>query len=77
MNADNTFIIVFFNLSGVFYVMSLIALVGSVFCYCFLPETKNKTLEEIETLFKVKETEKLKTVRYRTIVNGQRQELKE
>lgn len=40
--------------SGVFYVMASVALVGSIFCFLFLPETKNKSLEEIEKLFSPK-----------------------
>lgn len=36
---------------GVFYVMASVAVVGSAFCFFFLPETKNKSLEEIELLF--------------------------
>ncbi|CAE1165992.1 SLC2A13 [Acanthosepion pharaonis] len=39
---------------GVFYVMASVALIGSVFCFFFLPETKNKSLEEIEILFSPK-----------------------
>lgn len=36
---------------GVFYMIAAVAFIGSVFCIFFLPETKNKTLEEIEKLF--------------------------
>lgn len=36
---------------GVFYIMSIMAITGSVFCYFLLPETKGKTLEVIEMLF--------------------------
>lgn len=44
---------------GVFYVMASVALIGSVFCFLFQPETKNKPLEEIETLFSTKESRDL------------------
>lgn len=36
---------------GVFYLMSSVALIGAIFCYFLQPETKNKSLEEIEALF--------------------------
>lgn len=39
------------NSYGVFYIMSIMAITGSVFCYFLLPETKGKTLEVIEMLF--------------------------
>ncbi|CAH0754097.1 unnamed protein product [Bemisia tabaci] len=36
---------------GTFQLFGGITLLGTVFIFCFLPETKNKTLEEIEDLF--------------------------
>lgn len=36
---------------GVFFVLAGIMVVGTVFFYVFMPETKGKTLEEIEALF--------------------------
>ena len=36
------------GLAGTFWFYGLLAVVAWFFCYFFVPETKNKTLEEIE-----------------------------
>ncbi|GAB1609065.1 proton myo-inositol cotransporter-like isoform X1 [Argonauta hians] len=40
------------NSYGVFYLLSCMAIIGAMFCYYLLPETKGKSLEAIELLFK-------------------------
>ncbi|KAL4282781.1 hypothetical protein GQ457_16G003660 [Hibiscus cannabinus] len=44
---------------GMFFVLSGIMVVGTVFFYMFLPETKGKSLEEIETIFEDKHPQTL------------------
>ncbi|KAK8595603.1 hypothetical protein V6N13_000310 [Hibiscus sabdariffa] len=44
---------------GIFFVLSGIMVVGTVFFYLFLPETKGKSLEEIETIFEDKHPQTL------------------
>ncbi|KAI4347125.1 hypothetical protein L6164_007968 [Bauhinia variegata] len=39
------------SFGGMFIVLAGITVVGSLFFYCFLPETKGKSLEDIEALF--------------------------
>jgi len=43
---------VLINTSGVFWLYSAVAAAGVVFVYCCVPETKGKSLEEIERFFK-------------------------
>lgn len=43
------------SFGGMFFVLSGIMVVGTVFFYVFLPETKGKTLEEMVTLFEDKD----------------------
>jgi SP family facilitated glucose transporter-like MFS transporter 8 len=42
--------------SGTFWLFAAAALVGAVYCYIFLPETRGKTLREIELEFGPKDT---------------------
>ena len=39
------------GMSGTYWVQSCVALLGSVFAFCFLPETRNKTFTELEQIF--------------------------
>ena len=39
---------------GVFFVLGGVMVVATLFFYLFLPETKGKTLEEMETIFEDK-----------------------
>ncbi|KAK9947693.1 hypothetical protein M0R45_003306 [Rubus argutus] len=48
---------------GIFFVFAGIMLVGTVFFYLFLPETKGRTLEEMETIFKDKDTTNVNRIR--------------
>jgi len=44
----------FINLFGIyscFWFFSGVCIVGLIFCHCFVPETKGKTLEEIQRLY--------------------------
>lgn len=40
--------------AGMFFTLAGIMMVASIFFYVFMPETKGKTLEEMETLFEDK-----------------------
>lgn len=42
----------FMGNNGVFLLYSIVSLFGTIFVYFILPETKGKTLQEIENLFK-------------------------
>lgn len=46
------------GMEGTFFIYGIIALVGTFFLMLCLPETKNRTLQEIETSFDGKEVEK-------------------
>ena len=45
-----------FGLGGVFFNASVLSVVGVVFSYFFIPETKDKSIYELETMFMKKET---------------------
>lgn len=47
------------SFGGMFFVLSGIMVVGTMFFYVFLPETKGKSLEEIEALFEDKDTKNI------------------
>lgn len=40
------------GMSGLLFTFSMAAFMGAIFCFKFLPDTKNMTLEEIESYFK-------------------------
>ena len=45
-----------FGLGGVFFNASLMSVFGVVFSYFFIPETKDKSIYELETMFMKKES---------------------
>ena len=40
-----------FGLSGIFFIASFMSLVGALFSFFFIPETRNKSIYELETMF--------------------------
>uniref|UniRef100_A0A6P7FMW1 Facilitated trehalose transporter Tret1-like isoform X1 n=1 Tax=Diabrotica virgifera virgifera TaxID=50390 RepID=A0A6P7FMW1_DIAVI len=52
-----------YNISGVFLIFGIVSLVATIFVCFFLPETKDKTLQEIEEEFRGKEKKFIENTR--------------
>ena len=39
------------DLSGIFFIASIFSILGAVFSLVFIPETRNKSISELENLF--------------------------
>lgn len=44
--------IYYMGIYGCYWMFSIVCAVGTLFCILFVPETKGKTLEEIQNIFK-------------------------
>ena len=48
------------DLSGVFFIASIASILGALFSFFAIPETRNKSISQLENLFQPQQTDKLK-----------------
>ena len=48
------------DLSGIFFMATVCSILGAVFSYLFIPETRNKSISELQNLFQQKHNVKRK-----------------
>ena len=48
------------DLSGVFFIASIASILGACFSFLAIPETRNKSVSELENLFQQQQTDHMK-----------------